>query len=201
MQTLLKIIPLLLVAMLTLPSTSRADDAKKQAPAALSARFVMTRTLAALKADLKSEGRLVLGGPGRLRWETLSPSKSVLVINNGAGWIHYPELDVTKKFDISTDPVMQVLSEHLQLLTSGQFDKMGDKYEVSKESDGSRRLIPKASEIKKFFKEMRVAMNENGTVDRVILISSDGDTTDIKFHQVVQNPKLSDKLFSAPKSR
>ena len=200
-QILSTILIVFSAAAIGMPLKLRAAETKTQkSPAALSANFVMTRTLAALKTDLKSEGRLVLGGPGRLRWETLSPSKSVLVINAGVGWIHYPDLGVTKRFDISTDPVMRVLSEHLLLLTAGQFDRMGDKYEVSSTADG-RILKPKTPEVKKFFKEMQVAMDKIGAVSRVMLISADGDTTTIEFQQVVQNPKLTDDLFAEPKSR
>lgn len=183
------------------PVFSAEKTSSPPPPAALIADFVMTRTISQLKTDLTSEGRLVLGGKGLLRWETLTPAKSTLIINQGQGWIQYPDLNLTKGFDLATDPAMRVMSEHLSLLTSGRFNDAGDLYEVSPEKDRRRILLPKSAEIKKFFKEMQVALDETGAVREVVLISTNGDKTTIVFRNIKANPKLTDDLFSAPKTR
>ncbi len=183
----------------TVDSSQTALSSKAQS--SLSADFVMSRTISALKSELKSEGRLTLGGEGRLRWETLTPAHSLLVINHAKGWIHYPDLKVTKSFDLSTDPVMRVLSEQLSALTTGRFDAVENLYDISTPKDGRRTLIPKSPEIKKLFKEMQVAVNADGAVTEVLLVSTNGDTTSISFKDIIMNPKLSDSLFSEPKSR
>jgi outer membrane lipoprotein-sorting protein len=168
---------------------------------ALSADFVMTRTISAMKSELESKGRLMLGGKGLLRWETLSPSKSTLVIRRDIAWISYPDLNVTKQFDIAADPVMRIMSEHLLLLTSGRFDDLGTLYDVFVEKDGRRRLLPKSAEIKKIFREMRVTADAVGAVKEVVLVSANGDTTKISFYNIVLNPSFSEDLFLAPKQR
>jgi outer membrane lipoprotein-sorting protein len=160
----------------------------------LAANFEMTRTLAVLSDTLSSSGKLVLGGPGLLRWETVSPSRSLLVVNRGQAWIQYPDLGVTKQFDIGNDPVMEVLSEHLFALTKGQFEKLDKWYQV-KEKDGAKQLVPKQKQIASVFSEIRVSLGARGVVRRVEMVSTGGDITVIEFKNVRLNPPLAPNTF------
>ncbi len=168
-------------------------------PDKLTADFTMTRTLSVLSDSIKSSGKLTLGGPGLLRWETVSPGKSLLVVNKENAWIHYPDLGVTKNFDIGSDPVMKVLSEHLLALTSGDFVRVEQLYSVV-EQGKVKQLIPKEVAVKKVFREIRVELNGAGVATRVELVSATGDTTTIVFENIRLNPPLSQGLFSAPGS-
>ncbi|MCP4599650.1 MAG: outer membrane lipoprotein carrier protein LolA [Proteobacteria bacterium] len=174
-------------------------NSDKSKPSKLIAEFTMTRTLSILSDTITSSGKLTLGGPGLLRWETTSPGRSVLVVNKKKAWIQYPDLGVTKKFDIQDDPVMKLLSEHLLALTSGDFSKIELIYEVENQEDNKKRLIPKEPEIKKIFKEMRVELSSTGIASRVEMVSLEGDTTAIAFKNVRLNPQFSLKLFEEPK--
>ncbi len=182
-----------LLILLGIGSTSRAEQPNP--PGKLDADFVMERTLKVLSDTLTSSGKLILGGPGLLRWETLSPAKSVLVVNQGKAWLHYPDLDVTKRFDIGRDPVMKLLSEHLLALTSGNFSKIKALYEIEALEDGAKKLVPKQPEIKKVFSEIRIRFQKNNVVSRVELVSTGGDVTAITFLKVRLNPTLPKALF------
>ncbi len=163
-------------------------------PQKLAADFEMTRTLAVLSDKLSSSGKLILGGPGLLRWETVSPSRSLLVVNRGRAWIQYPDLAVTKQFDIGNDPVMKVLSEHLFALTNGQFAKLDKWYQV-KEKDGAKQLVPKQKQIASVFSEIRVSIGTRGVVRKVEMVSAGGDITVIEFKNVRLNPPLAPNTF------
>ena len=167
-------------------------------PGRLSADFVMTRTLVVLSDTISSSGKLTLGGPGLLRWEMTSPSRSVLVVNKGTAWIHYPDMGVTKGFDLSKDPVMKVLSEHLLALTGGQFDEMKKFYDVSDLADGAKRLVPGETAVKNVFSEIRVKMGAKGVVSWVEMVSGSGDLTRIVFENVKINPSMAPDLFEKP---
>ncbi len=184
------------------PPPSVSVELKSSAPtkpSTLQANFVMTRTIDALKSDLKSEGRVILGGEGLLRWETIFPSKAILVVNNKKGWIHYPDLNVSKSFDVSHDPVMRILSEHLPALTAGRFDEINSAYEISSPEKNTKHLVPKSQEIKKLFKEIRVKIDNNGNITNVVLVSANNDTTDICFNKIVRGADIGSSLFSEPK--
>ena len=171
-----------------------AAVAESPSPQKLAADFEMTRTLSVLSDKLSSSGRLVLGGPGLLRWETMSPTRSLLIVNRAQAWIQYTDLGVTKQFDIGSDPVMKVLSEHLFALTKGQFEKLGAWYQI-KEKDGAKQLIPKQKQIGNVFSEIRVRLSPKGVVQRVDMVSKGGDTTVIEFKNVRLNPPLAPDAF------
>ncbi|MBW2278826.1 MAG: outer membrane lipoprotein carrier protein LolA, partial [Deltaproteobacteria bacterium] len=121
------LLSLLVVGSLVLAAAIQAGGS----PERIEADFEMERTLEALSDKISSSGKLYLGGPGLLRFEMTEPSRSVLVVNKGRAWVHYPDLDVTKGFDLATDPVMKVMSEHLLVLTAGAFDEIAELYDVS----------------------------------------------------------------------
>jgi outer membrane lipoprotein-sorting protein len=165
----------------------------------LSARFVMERKVAALSSTVRSEGRVLLGGPGKVRFETLSPSKSTLVVSNGKAWLHYPDLQVTKSFDLASDPVMQVLTEHILAMSAFDFVKLDALYEITDLGSGKKRLVPKQEAVRRVFVELRVLLNKQGLARSVEMISVSGDSTLISFLQIDTKPKLDPKAFEAPR--
>ena len=167
----------------------------------LKADFVMTRKISVLKAPLTSTGKVMLAGAGRLRFETLSPSRSVIVINENKGWLHYPELGVTKQFDLSTDPVMRLMSEQLAALTSGNFAALEKTYTITDSAAGKKSLVPTAPGIKKLFKVLTVNMTSSGAVSMVEMVSANGDITTIRFENTVFNATLPSASFDTPKAQ
>jgi outer membrane lipoprotein-sorting protein len=147
---------------------------------------------------VRSSGRLSLGGPGLLRWEMTSPSRSVLVVSGGRGWIHYPDLKVTRSFDLAVDPVMRVISEHMLALTAGDFDAIGVLYRVSDLDGGIKRLEPREETVRKVFAEIRVAFAAPGIVGWVELVAPGGDRTRLTFTDVEVDPVLDPALFREP---
>jgi outer membrane lipoprotein-sorting protein len=175
------------------------SPADKGSTARLQAEFVMVRTMTALQDRVTSSGRLMLGGPGLLRWETRKPSRSILVVNGQQGWIHYPELQVTKEFDTGADPVMAILAEHLLAFGVGDFSALRPWYTVKTGGDVTT-LVPKSDQIRKLFAQMRITKTREGIVSQVVLVSANGDTTTIRFSSVNLNPRFVKGTFSAPKS-
>jgi outer membrane lipoprotein-sorting protein len=187
---------LLAASLAMLAWASAAQDAVR--PNKLSADFVMKRTLKVLNDEITSKGRLTLGGPGLLRWETLSPGKSVLVINNDKAWIHYPDMGFTRDFSLGDDPVMKLLGEHLSALTLQDFDSIGELNDVTEEQQGIKKLVPKDGGVKSVFEHLRVKIDEKGVASWVEITSASGDVTVIEFENVQLNPKLSTDLFEKP---
>jgi len=198
----LKATGIIVAVFITVFGQGRAPGAaeKPHAPRKLAADFVMERSLKVLSDTITSSGKLILGGPGLLRWETTSPSKSVLVMDNSRAWIHYPDLEVTKSFDIQNDPIMKVLSEHLLALTSNDLSEISSLYRIEELPDGVKKLIPMEANVKKILAEIRVKMKNSGIASRVEMVSISGDKTTISFKNVRIDPPLTPGLFSAPTS-
>lgn len=169
-------------------------------PTRLTADFTMKRTLKVLTDTLSSSGKLTLGGPGLLRWETFKPAKSLLVINRDKAWIHYPDMGFTKDFSLSDDPVMSVLCDHLLALTVQDFGAVGRLYDVVDEGGGVKKLSPKDGRIRDVFKHLKVKIDEKGVVSWVEITSVSGDVTRIEFENVRLNPDLEPASFEKPVS-
>jgi outer membrane lipoprotein carrier protein len=163
-------------------------------PQKLSADFKMTRTLSVLSDSISSSGKLILGGPGLLRWETVTPNRSLLVVNQTKAWIVYPDLDVTRQFDIGSDPVMKVLSEHLFALTKGNVKELAKWYDIEEEN-GLKKLIPKQPELGAVFSQIWVKIDHRHVVRKVEMKSTGGDVTIIEFDNVRIDPTLSPDVF------
>jgi outer membrane lipoprotein-sorting protein len=187
---------LLACGLLLAPLAVRSDG--PAAPQQLTADFVMTRTIKALADSIRSSGKLHLGGVGLLRFEMTAPSRSVLVVNGERGWIHYPDMDMTREFELAADPVMRLLSAHMLALTSGDFARVGELYEVTELEDGVKRLVPREAGIRKVFAELRLALARPGVIAWVELRSTGGDRTRIEFTNVRTDQPIDPALFRAP---
>lgn len=195
MATYHRLIPLAAAALLAVLASA---GARAEVPRRLSAAFVMERTLPALASKVRSSGRISLGGPGLLRWEVTSPTRSTLVVNGARAWVHYPELGITKAFDLASDPVMRVMSEHMLALTAGDFEAASALYRVSDGEGGVRRLEPREEAVRAVFSEIRVSFAGPGIVGWVELVSPGGDLTRITFTGVAVDPALDPGLFREP---
>jgi outer membrane lipoprotein-sorting protein len=195
-QNRFRIASFLPAVLLLLAAGGSADDS----PGALTADFEMERSIAALSDTIRSSGRLKLGGPGLLCWEMLEPSRSVLVVNGDRAWIHYPDLGVTKSFQLEKDPVMRVLSDHMLALTAGDYDQVGELYDVEKLEDGPIRLVPLQETVKGVFEEIRVLRESAGVVSWVELRSPSGDRTRIEFTNVHVGAQVDASFFERPES-
>lgn len=171
---------------------------QKKMAGRLTCDFTMTRSLRVLKDTIASRGRLYLGGPGLVRFETLSPTRSVLVVNGGKAWMHYPDLGVTKNFDLSKDPAMSVLSVHLFAITSGDVSAIESAYTVVSRRKKSMDLRPKEKAVRGIFKGIRVEFGPGEIVSAVELRSANGDLTKLKFENVKTRKTISKKLFESP---
>ena len=175
---------------------ARAEE--NPGPTTLTADFTMTRTLKVLRDSITSTGRMTLGGPGRIRWETLSPARSVLVIKGRDARLEYPDMGVSRKFNLGEDPVMKLLGEHLMALTVMDFDSISKLYRISELEGGIKKLVPLEPAVQSVFGELRVRVDPNGVASMVEIVSKNGDVTVLSFKNVRQGPPLSDTLFEGP---
>ena len=135
----------------------------------LQASFVQTRHSSMLTKDLKSEGRLVLMSPDRIRWEVLKPYPSVFVSTG--------ELAIAgRRFRMPTDKDFTATALE------------GDDLAV--------KLVPVRRDLKSIFREIIVhADKKTLQIQSALLITPDGDWTQLEFKNVVANQPVDSKLF------
>ena len=131
--------------------------------------FVQTRHSAMLTKDLRSEGRLVLASPDRIRWEVLKPYPSVFVSTG--------ELAIAgRRFRMPTEKDFTATALE------------GDDLAV--------KLVPVRRDLKSVFREIVVhADKQSLQIRSALLITPDGDWTLLEFKDVVANRPVDAKLF------
>ena len=131
--------------------------------------FVQTRHSAMLTKDLVSEGRMVLASPDRIRWEVLKPNPSVFVSNG--------ELAIAgRRFRVPTE------KDFTATVLEGE--------------DLAVKLVPVRRDLKTLFREIIVhADKQSLRIHTALLITPDGDWTQLEFKDVVVNRPVDAKLF------
>ncbi len=131
--------------------------------------FVQTRHSAMLTEDLVSEGRMVVAAPDRLRWEVLKPYRSVFV----------------------SEGELAIRGRRFRIPTEKDFTATALEGE-----DLAVRLVPVRRDLKSVFREIIVhADKQSLQIRSALLVTPDGDWTQLEFKDVVTDRPVDAKLF------
>ena len=131
--------------------------------------FVQTRHSAMLTEDLRSEGRMVLVSPDRIRWEVQKPYRSVFVSSGE----------------------LAVAGHRFRMPTEKDFTATALEGE-----DLVVRLVPVRRDLKSLFREIIVHADKTSLQIRsALLVTPDGDWTLLEFKDAVANRPVDPKLF------
>ena len=167
-------------------------------------RFVQERHLSLFDEPLRSEGFLCFQKPGRIRWETTVPYKSILV-SDGSGVAQFEWTDEKwKKLDLGLGDALQNVVSQIAGVMDGRFASDRHGYSASVTNRGDEfviTLVPQNETMRKMMAaiEVHLAADLKAT-RRVVLRENGGDYTDIQFSEQVVNFDLPPKTFdrSAP---
>ena len=135
----------------------------------LQASFVQTRHSAMLTKDLVSEGRLVLANPDRIRWEVLKPYPSVFV---STGELSF----AGRRFRMPTE------KDFTATALEGE--------------DLAVKLVPVRRDLKSVFREIIVHADlKTLRIRSALLVTPDGDWTQLEFKNLVVDRPVDAKLF------
>jgi outer membrane lipoprotein carrier protein len=162
-------------------------------------RFVQERHLSLFDEPLRSEGFLCFQKPGRVRWETTVPYKSILV-SDGSGVAQFEWTDEKwQKLDLGLGDALQNVVTQIAGVMDGRFasDQHGYKASVTNSAEEFViTLVPQNETMRKMMAaiEVHLAADLKAT-RRVVLRENGGDYTDIQFREQVVNANLPPKTF------
>ncbi|HMK51369.1 MAG TPA: outer membrane lipoprotein carrier protein LolA [Thermodesulfobacteriota bacterium] len=163
------------------------------------AEFLQKRSLQILTKPLLSEGKLFFSMPDSLRWEYLSPLRSVMLrkgnniqIYNFSDGIWKPELAQAVE---SRRMVLAEISDWFQ----GRFDE-SKAFKPSYSPGPPERVILVSREgINKFINKIEIVLSVRpGVIDRVEIEEPGGSRTLIEFKNVEINSSLPSEVFEKP---
>lgn len=163
------------------------------------ADFLQKRYLQILTKPLISEGKLFFYTPHSLRWEYLSPLRSVMLqkgntiqIYNFSEGVWKPEMAQAVE---SRRMVLAEISQWFQ----GRFDESKTfKHVYSPGSPARITLVPEEG-INRFIRRIEIILSvKPGVIDRVEIEEPGGSRTIIEFRNVEINSSFSSEVFEKP---
>ncbi len=179
-----------------------ADVAKARAKlTSLQGPFVQERTIALLASKVKSNGRMWMVRPDRLRWELEPPDAAVYwVLPEGLAW--KTKAGNGKVAKGAQGPLGGVLGDLLVLL-GGDLATLKGRYDLTLiKRDASEFVIhavPKDKAVAKSTKRIELALGADPSIlRRVVIVESGDDRSEITFGALTQNAAVDPKLLSGP---
>ena len=164
----------------------------------LSASFTQRKRLKLFRSEVTTRGRLYYARPDRLRWETLPPDASTLVVVGNRAELRLPGERV-RTIDLRRDRSMAMLVEQLMVwLGARPADRLARWYRVKLDRHGRRyqlTLWPRSDAVRKRVAEIQVVFDGNLELRQIRLKHPGGDTSRIELGQVKRNHTLPEKLW------
>jgi outer membrane lipoprotein-sorting protein len=162
-------------------------------------RFVQERHLSLFNEPLQSEGFLCFEKPGRIRWETTVPYKSILV-SDGSGVAQFEWTDEKwRKLDLGLGDALQNVVSQIAGVMDGRYasDRRDYTATVTNRADEVViTLVPQNETVRKMMAAIEVHLAADlKQTRRVVLRENGGDYTDIQFSEQFVNLELPPKTF------
>ncbi len=173
---------------------------------AFATRFLQRKHLAILNTDLESEGMIFFRRPGSVRYEILSPVRSLMAYD-GKKVRCYAFSE--GQWKLLNNPAATAIGQVLRQIghwIQGDFDadrKMFDLTVVpAEDGSGCIHLTPRSEAIGKYVRRVEIYVEKapDYRVTRVIIRESDVDLTDMQFRQELRNPPIPEGTFSSPEA-
>ena len=163
------------------------------------AEFVQERHLQILKDPLISEGRFFYLASGSLRWEYLSPLRSVMLQKGDSiRLFHVSEGAWKQDMTQGVEARRMVLAEMSQWL-QGRFEESRIFSHVYSPGPPGRILLTPKEGINRFILGIEIVLSDRpGVIDRVEITEPGGSATRIVFKNVEINVGLDSKVFDEP---
>lgn len=217
--------PFLLLVIAVAPGLAVASDASKQqadssqqpqflrllresrAPYdTFATRFIQHKRLAMLDIVLESEGMIFFRRPGSVRYEILSPVRSLMIYDGKKVRCYAFSED---KWNLLNNPGATAIGQVLRQIgrwIQGDFDadrKMFEIEAVPADDGGAIHLIPRSKALAEYIQRVEIHVKKVGDsygVAQVIIRESDVDMTDMRFRQELHNQPIPEGTFISPEA-
>ena len=193
----LSIFVLIAVSCLTIGWADNWDQIKNAAGQVNTVRcdFIQEKHMKILANPLVSKGVLYYKVPGSLRWEYMSPVRSVLLTHNGK----------TKRFIMRKDGFVEDSSANLQAMgfvlkeitmwLNGRFDE-NPQFTATLKADHKILLLPKEKSFSMMIQKIELMLSDRpGIIKSVKIFENENSFTKLVFKKSILNGKIDDSLF------
>jgi outer membrane lipoprotein-sorting protein len=176
------------------------EDIQKESAkiTSVSAHFSQEKHIQILTKPLVSRGRFYFQAPDSVRWEYISPVKSVLTMHKGNIKRYVLSGKGLVKDAGGAMESMQVVLQEIGRWSKGQFT--GNEYFSATLKEGKERqiiLTPREKELAAMISRIVITPSAErpGVLKSVKIVESEGNYTLFEFTDVLINEKISETLF------
>jgi len=163
------------------------------------ADFLQKRTLQILTKPLLSEGKLFFYTPDSLRWEYLSPLRSVMLQKgNNIQVYNFSEGKWKPEMTQAVEARRMVLAE-ISRWFQGRFDESKAFKHTYSPGPPARIILVPGEGVNRFIQQIEIVLSVRpGVIDRVEIEEPGGSRTSIEFRNVEINSSISSEVFEKP---
>ena len=172
-------------------------EAKAATVKTLTCTLKQERHLAIFARPVIFQGRMALEKPDKLRWEFTSPIASVLIFN-GAKGLKCSGNNEPQRFNLTTDPIMQMVSKQIWTWVNGSYTTLQEQYRIVLLEPGPCLVLTANDpKIAKAISSVKISFNPDSLQPTTVRIQEPGgDHTVISFSDFILNQPLNQSLFT-----
>jgi outer membrane lipoprotein-sorting protein len=187
-----------------LPGLGQATDdfealrKSAQAIKTLSADFVQEKHLKILAKPIISKGRLYFKAPRSIRWEYLSPMKSLTLMNKGGARV-FIWSDGKWGLDKAQSNVRGIVMDEINNWFTGRFEENPAFQHSYKAGPAPAVILTPKEGVKNFIAQIILRFSQiTGLVESVEIIENNDNRTKISFKSEKINAEIPDHIFEKP---
>jgi outer membrane lipoprotein-sorting protein len=167
-----------------------------KATSSIESDFIQEKNLSMLSEKIISKGHFVFKKENLLRWEYMSPSKYLIVINKDK--IVIKDEKKTTKYDMNSNKVFREINDIMLSCVQGTIFK-SNKFKTSyfeNEKFYKLELIPQEKNMKETFKKINLYFDKSVTsVAKMEMIEKNEDLTSLDFINKKLNAPIAETIF------
>jgi outer membrane lipoprotein-sorting protein len=167
----------------------------------ISSTFTQTKHMRILSKPLVSKGKFYFKIPDSIRWEYLSPVKSILLMYRGTVKKYIPGPQSFIEDTGSYLQSMNVILQDIALWSKGQFKNNKNFTAVLKSGDVPKVILtPKDRSLAKIIERIEIALmpNKSSIINSITISEGEENYTVFEFSTVEINQTIDDSLFRNP---
>jgi outer membrane lipoprotein-sorting protein len=171
-------------------------ESMSKATNSIQSDFVQEKNLSLLSEKVVSKGHLVFKKDNLLRWEYVSPSKYLIVINKEK--ITIKDEKKTTRYDMNSNKVFKEINDIMLSCVQGTIFKSNKFKTAYFENDKFYKLelIPLEKNMKDTFKKINLFFDKSVTsVAKMEMMESNEDLTSIDFSNKKLNEPVAESIF------
>jgi outer membrane lipoprotein carrier protein len=190
-----KIIITLLIFFSAAVRADELQDIKKTAESikSVSAAFIQEKHMKILAKPMISKGKFFFTAPGSVRWEYISPVKSILLVHNGAIKSYIEGRDGLVE-DTKSKAAMGIVMQEITSWLKGSFDSPAFRASLDR---NKIILTPKDKSFTNIISSIIIEYRTKEKIIKSVRINESSDSyTLITFSEVFQNKDIDNKTYT-----